>query len=315
MTTVIVCGGFDNLRSRHVRFLEEAAKLGELHVLLWSDDVTRRLAGTAPKFPEAERQYLVEAIRYVNRVLRVTELASPDALPAIAAPATDSALSRPDTAKGAEAPWPGPAPDNSVIWAVDEADDTPAKRAFCAARGLGYRVFATADLAGFPDEQEAGSRRQASGDSQSSPINLQPSTFNLQPSVIVTGCYDWLHSGHVRFFEEASSYGDLIVAAGNDANVRNLKGEGHPLQTQEERRYMIGAIRYVKLALVTTGWGWLDAEPEIARLRPDIYLVNEDGDKPEKREFCETHGLRYVVLKRTPKEGLPRRSSSDLRGF
>ncbi|MCU0502811.1 MAG: adenylyltransferase/cytidyltransferase family protein [Anaerolineae bacterium] len=316
MTTVIVCGGFDNLRSRHVRFLEEAAKLGELHVLLWSDDVTRRLAGTAPKFPEAERQYLVEAIRYVNRVLRVTELASPDALPDIAAPATDPALKRrSDTAKGAEAPWPGPAPDNSVIWAVDEADDTPAKRAFCAARGLGYRVFATADLAGFPDEQEAGSRSQASGDSQSSPINLQPSTFNLQPSVIVTGCYDWLHSGHVRFFEEASSYGDLIVAAGNDANVRNLKGEGHPLQTQEERRYMIGAIRYVKLALVTTGWGWLDAEPEIARLRPDIYLVNEDGDKPEKREFCETHGLRYVVLKRTPKEGLPRRSSSDLRGF
>ena len=133
--------------------------------------------------------------------------------------------------------------------------------------------------------------------------------------MIVTGCYDWLHSGHVRFFEEASSYGDLIVAAGNDANVRNLKGEGHPLQTQEERRYMIGAIRYVKLALVTTGWGWLDAEPEIARLKPDIYLVNEDGDKPEKREFCETHGLRYVVLKRTPKEGLPRRSSTDLRGF
>ena len=78
---------------------------------------------------------------------------------------------------------------------------------------------------------------------------------------------------------------------------------------------MISAIRYVKLALITTGWGWLDAEPEIARLKPDIYLVNEDGDKPEKREFCEAHGLRYVVLKRTPKEGLPRRSSTNLRGF
>ena len=43
MTTVIASGSFDNLRSRHVRFLEEAAKLGELHVLLWSDDVARRL--------------------------------------------------------------------------------------------------------------------------------------------------------------------------------------------------------------------------------------------------------------------------------
>ena len=46
-----------------------------------------------------------------------------------------------------------------------------------------------------------------------------------------------------------------------------------------------------------------------------MYAVNEDGDKPEKREFCEAHGMQYVVLKRTPKEGLPRRQSTDLRGF
>jgi cytidyltransferase-like protein len=304
MTSVIVSGSFDNLRSRHVRFLEEAAKLGELHVLLWSDEVARRLEGAAPKFPEAERQYLVEAVRYVRRVTLVTELDSLEDLTGL--PGIPAAVSASVARNLSGLP---------LIWAVDEADDTPAKRAFCAARGLGYRVFTDADLAGFPDEQGSGIRDQESVTGQPSPINLQPSTFILHPSVIVTGCYDWLHSGHVRFFEEASTYGDLIVAAGNDANVRNLKGEGHPMQTQEERRYMIGAIRYVKLALVTTGWGWLDAEPEIARLRPDIYLVNEDGDKPEKREFCEAHGLRYVVLKRTPKEGLPRRSSTDLRGF
>jgi hypothetical protein len=59
----------------------------------------------------------------------------------------------------------------------------------------------------------------------------------------------------------------------------------------------------------------MDAEPEIAQIRPHIYAVNEDGDKPEKRAFCAEHGLEYVVLKRTPKEGLPRRSSTDLRGF
>ena len=52
MTTVIASGSFDNLRSRHVRLLEEAAKLGELHVLLWSDEVARRLEGKAPRFPE-----------------------------------------------------------------------------------------------------------------------------------------------------------------------------------------------------------------------------------------------------------------------
>ena len=52
------------------------------------------------------------------------------------------------------------------------------------------------------------------------------------------------------------------MAVGNDANVRHLKGEGHPLQTQDERRYMVGAIRYVTQALVASGHGWMDAEPE-----------------------------------------------------
>ena len=59
----------------------------------------------------------------------------------------------------------------------------------------------------------------------------------------------------------------------------------------------------------------MDAEPEIEKLKPDMYAVNEDGDKREKRDFCEKHGLEYVVLKRTPKEGLTQRSSTNLRGF
>jgi hypothetical protein len=78
---------------------------------------------------------------------------------------------------------------------------------------------------------------------------------------------------------------------------------------------MVQAIRYVTRAMISTGQGWMDAAPEIARIRPDIYAVNEDGDKPEKRAFCEEHGLEYVVLKRLPKEGLPVRQSTDLRGF
>ena len=132
---------------------------------------------------------------------------------------------------------------------------------------------------------------------------------------MVTGCYDWLHSGHVRFFEEVSGYGDLYVIVGHDANVRLLKGDPHPMHSQYERRYAAGAIRFVTQALISSGHGWLDAEPEIARLRPDIYAVNEDGDQGGKREFCARHGIEYLVLERTPAPGLLRRSSTELRGF
>ena len=78
---------------------------------------------------------------------------------------------------------------------------------------------------------------------------------------------------------------------------------------------MVQSVRFVCQALITSGSGWMDAEPEIARIRPDIYVVNEDGDVPEKRSFCDAHGIRYVVLKRLPRQGLQMRYSTDLRGF
>ena len=268
---VTVSGSFDNLRTPHVRFLHEASRIGPVHLLLWSDAVTRALEGKEPKFPEEERLYFLEAVRYVERVTLVEELDSADALPALVSP--------------------GPA-----VWAVTEAGDTPAKRAFCSQAGIAYRVIRDAELEGLP----------------AGPVQTADSG---RKKVIVTGCYDWLHSGHVRFFQETSALGDLYVVVGNDKNVAFLKGEHHPMFKQDERRYMVGSIRYVTQALISTGMGWMDAEPQIAEIQPDIYAVNEDGDKPEKRAFCAEHGLQYAVLQRTPAEGLPRRQSTDLRGF
>ena len=109
--------------------------------------------------------------------------------------------------------------------------------------------------------------------------------------------------------------GDLSVIVGHDANIRLLKGEGHPHFPQDERRYLVSAVRHVSRALISTGQGWLDAVPEIERLRPDIYAVNEDGDKGGKREYCREHGIQYLVLKRVPAPGLPSRTSTVLRGF
>ena len=183
------------------------------------------------------------------------------------------------------------------VWVVDEHSATSDKRLYCASFGLGYQVIREQELAGWPELPEP------------------PASANGRKKVIVTGCFDWLHSGHVRFFEEVSAYGKLYVAIGHDENLRLLKGPGHPQFPQDERRYMVQAIRYVYRALVTSGSGWMDAAPEIERLKPDIYAVNEDGDKPEKRAFCAEHGLEYLVLKRLPKPGLPARQSTDLRGF
>ncbi len=277
MKKVIVTGSFDDLRSRDIRFLEEAAKLGAVHVLLWSDEIVSSLEKKTPKFPMEERFYLLRAIRYVSQV------APADPVERDAIPGVDQI--RPE------------------MWLVDERDDNAQKRAYCQSRGLAYRVVKEDDLKSFPAERVDAAANQA------------PDKQEGRKKVIVTGCFDWFHSGHVRFFEEVSARGDLYVVVGHDKNVRLLKGAGHPMFSQDKRRYMVQSIRHVKQALVSTGHGWLDAEPEIDRIKPDMYAVNEDGDKPEKRTFCEKHDLEYVVLKRTPKEGLPKRESTALRGF
>jgi len=149
------------------------------------------------------------------------------------------------------------------------------------------------------------------------PACLPPPSYSksTRKKVIVTGCYDWFHSGHVRFFEEASEYGDLYVSLGSDKTICEYKGPGHPMIPQDQRAYICKSIRFVKQAFIASGKGWLDAEPEMLVLKPDIYIVNEDGDKPEKRDFCKANNIEYIILKRLPKPGLPRRQSTDLRGF
>ena len=269
---IVAYGAFDDMRSSDIRFLQEAAQLGPLHVLLWSDALCRELTDEAPKFPQAERLYYLQAVRYVSGVHLIESPADSYELPTV----------------------PGVRPK---AWVVREADDDGDRRAFCRDHGLKYRVITDFELS--QDPEDALPDPEPSG----------------RKKVLVTGCYDFFHTGHIRFFEECSVLGALYVVVGHDANIRLLKGEGHPMFDQNERRYIVGSIRYVTAALISTGHGWMDAAPQIEQIRPDIYAVNEDGDKPEKRDYGQAHNIEYTVLKRLPKPGLPRRESTHLRGF
>jgi len=136
--------------------------------------------------------------------------------------------------------------------------------------------------------------------------------FKPKKKVFVTGCFDMLHSGHVAFMQEAATYGDLYVSIGADENVHNLKGR-YPVNTQDERRYMIDALACVKKCIVNTGWGIIDFENELHEVKPDVFVVNEDGHTPLKQALCEETGIEYHILKRIPHANLPVRSTTMLR--
>lgn len=130
--------------------------------------------------------------------------------------------------------------------------------------------------------------------------------------VFVSGCYDLLHSGHVEFFRQAAEYGDLYVGIGSDNTI--LKYKNHQtVYKEQERLFMVKSIRYVKDAYINQGSGIMDFVPTIDIVKPDILVVNEDGSNDDKRRFCQEHGIEYVVLKRTPAEGLEARSSTSLK--
>lgn len=131
--------------------------------------------------------------------------------------------------------------------------------------------------------------------------------------VFVSGCFDMLHSGHVEFFQRAAAYGDeLYVALGADRTVFDLKGRPS-VNNEEDRRFMVQAVGCVHHAFVSSGSGYLDFEPELRSLHPDVFVVNEDGNTPDKRHLCDELGVRYVVLERTPHSALPARSTTSLR--
>ena len=130
--------------------------------------------------------------------------------------------------------------------------------------------------------------------------------------VFVSGCYDMLHSGHVAFFEEAASYGQLYVGIGSDKTINELKAR-KTINSDAERLYMVKSLRVVEDAWINKGGGILDFLEELKELQPDIFFVNADGHTPQKEALCNELNIEYVVSKRVPHGNLPIRSTTALR--
>jgi cytidyltransferase-like protein len=128
--------------------------------------------------------------------------------------------------------------------------------------------------------------------------------------VLVSGCFDLLHGGHIAFFKTASAYGDLYVSVGKDENLLFLKGK-KPVFSEDERLYIVKSIKYVYDTFLASGKGMLDFEPDLKRIKPDYFVVNLDGHTPEKESLCKKLGIEYIILDRIPEPGLPARSSSE----
>ena len=69
--------------------------------------------------------------------------------------------------------------------------------------------------------------------------------------VFTNGCFDILHSGHVRYLQTAASLGDILfLGLNSDSSVRKLKGPRRPIMTQAERAYLLSAIEAIDCIVI-----------------------------------------------------------------
>ena len=115
--------------------------------------------------------------------------------------------------------------------------------------------------------------------------------------VFTNGCFDLLHPGHVKYLEEAKSWGDyLVVAVNSDESVKRLKGSDRPVMGERSRCEVLAGLHCVDF--VTT---FSEDTPKeiIDELLPGVLVKGGDWPKNQivGRETVEKHGGMVMNIK------------------
>jgi len=93
--------------------------------------------------------------------------------------------------------------------------------------------------------------------------------------IFVNGCFDILHPGHIKMFEHARSLGTkLIVAIDSDEKVKQMKGDSRPINNQDDRKFILEAIRHIDEVIIFNSKDEL--QELVKTIKPAIMMVGSD---------------------------------------
>ena len=115
---------------------------------------------------------------------------------------------------------------------------------------------------------------------------------------MTNGCFDLLHVGHVRYLQAARQLGDaLAVGLNGDASVRRLKGEGRPLNNEQDRAEVLSCAPCVDYVCTFPD---VRATAFLEKVRPAIYVkggdYTPDSLNPEERAALEKIGAADRII-------------------
>ena len=115
--------------------------------------------------------------------------------------------------------------------------------------------------------------------------------------VFTNGCFDLLHYGHAKYFEESRRKGDvLVVAVNSDASVRKIKGEKRPIVDQGNRLNLVASLESVDYVVL---FGQGTPLEVIKALKPDVLVKGSDWHEKNivGAEFVRSLGGRVSTIK------------------
>lgn len=118
-------------------------------------------------------------------------------------------------------------------------------------------------------------------------------------TVLTNGCFDILHAGHIHCLEMARSFGSLIVAINSDSSIKALKGEGRPINSENDRIKLVAALECVDLVVP---FSEMNIVGIIEKLKPQFYVKGGDYtvdtlNKEEKAALDRVGSVIHIVKK------------------
>lgn len=120
--------------------------------------------------------------------------------------------------------------------------------------------------------------------------------------ILVGGCFDILHFGHIEFLRKAKSFGNyLIVILESDVNVKRLKGKRRPIHNQNQRKEMLLALKSVdEVIILKDKMVEDDYLAVIKKVGPSAVAVTKgDPFTQKKKEQAKIVGAKLIVIPKT----------------
>ena len=114
--------------------------------------------------------------------------------------------------------------------------------------------------------------------------------------VFTNGCFDILHSGHIKCLEESKDEKDfLIVGLNSDGSVRNLKGNKRPINSLNDRMKVLSSLTVVDAVIAFDEKTPINL---IKKIKPDVISKGGDYKKEEVvgYEFLKTYGGEVKII-------------------